>query len=257
MKKNEMNEIIKKFFNYDFILEQELKKYIYENFPEKKDKLYHYYLTDLYKNHFLYRYDIGKFKLCKDRKSFVFSELNDFDVRKGLEGISPSIVMSYWELTDLKKYMSLQSFSNIRFIETYSYATEIVVNILLSHNKKVVLEKDYNTFIKYNNIDEIYVVRNMNDEVPILRDGFTSTMRDTKSYIVSPKIEKIIVDIIVDELFITILSDEIGNILVELLKRYKVNISTIRRYATKKHRLDKVLNTIESTGFNIDEGEFK
>ena len=44
------------------------------------------------------------------------------------------------QLNDLNKFMSLQSFSNIKFIETYSYATEIVVDNLLSINKKVVLE---------------------------------------------------------------------------------------------------------------------
>ena len=163
------------------------------------------------------------------------------------------------KLNDLNKFMSLQSFSNIKFIETYSYATEIVVDNLLSINKKVVLEKDYNTFIKYNSNEEIFVVRVINDESPIIRKGLSSVgvKENEYSYIVPPKIEKVFVDIIVDEFFNTILSDEISNILIELLKKYQLNMSTIKRYATKRHNWKLVKDTIESLSFNIEEAEFK
>ena len=67
----------------------------------------------------------------------------------------------------------------------------------------------------------------------------------------------IIVDIIVDEFFNTILSDEISNILIELLKKYQLNMSTIKRYATKRHNWKLVKDAIESLSFNIEEGEFQ
>lgn len=79
---------------------------------------------------------MGKLKQCKDRVQFSFSYLTDKNIRKVLECINLSIVIAYWQLNDLNKFMSLQSFSNIRFIETYSYATEIVVDNFLSINKK-------------------------------------------------------------------------------------------------------------------------
>ena len=258
MKTVEINEIKEHFSKMNIIAESELKEYISEKYPEKNEKLYHYYLTDLYKGKIFYRYDVGKLKQCKDRVQFNFSYLNDSDIRKALESISPSIFISYWQLNDLNKFMSLQSFSNIKFIETYSYATDIVVNNLLSINKKVVLEKDYNTFIKYNSCDEIFVVRVINDESPIIRQRLSRVglIDDKHSYIVSPKIEKIIVDIIIDDFFDTILSDEVYNILIEIFKKYQINMSTIKRYATKRHNWKLVKDTIESTGFNIEEGEF-
>lgn len=259
MKIVEMQEIKNHFSGLNIIDEAELKDYIVEKYPEKSGKLYRYYLTDLYKNKIFYRYDVGKLKLCKDRVQFTFSSLNDNNIRKVLEGITPSVFISYWQLNDLNKFMSLQSFSNIKFIETYSYATEIVVDNLLSINKKVVLEKDYNTFIKYNSNEEIFVVRIINDESPIIRQGYSrvGTKKDESSYIVSPKIEKVFVDIIVDVFFNTILSDEISNILTELLKKYQLNMSTVKRYATKRHNWKLVKNFIESLSFNIDEGEFQ
>lgn len=258
MKINEINEIVEHFSKTNIILESDLKKYLIEKHPEKSDKLYRYYLSDLYKNKIFYRYDVGKLKQCKERVQFSFSCLTDSDIRKVLESINPSIFISYWQLSDLNKFMTLQSFSNIKFIETYSYATEIVVDNLLSINKKVVLEKDYNTFIKYNSHEEIFVVRVINDESPIIRRNASnaSGIEDESSYIVQPKIEKVLVDIIVDDFFNTILSDEISKILMEILKKYQINMSTIKRYATKRHNWKIVKDVIESLGFNIEEGEF-
>jgi hypothetical protein len=152
--------------------------------------------------------------------------------------------------------MSLQSFSNIIFVETYSYAADIIINLLLENNKKVVLESDYNTFMKYNSFEEIYVVRFINEDSPLFRKSVSNSDIVKKTNIVSPKIEKIMVDIIIDDFFDTILSDEVYNILVELLKNYQINMSTIKRYATKKHRWSGVKSAIETTGFNIEEGEF-
>ena len=258
MKIAEINEIKEHFSKMNIIAESELKEYIVEKYPEKSEKLYHYYLTDLYKGKIFYRYDVGKLKQCKDRVQFNFSCLNDSDIKKALESISPSVFISYWQLNDLNKFMSLQAFSNIKFIETYSYTTDIVVDKLLNISKKVVLEKDYNTFIKYNSCDEIFVVRVINDESPIIRQGYSiaGVKNNESSYIVQPKIEKIIVDVIIDDFFNTVLSDEIYNILVALFKKYQINMSTIKRYATKRHNWKLVKDTIESTGFNIEEGEF-
>ena len=259
MKFVEIKEIEEHFSENNIIDESELKEYIVKKYSEKSERLYRYYLSDLYKRKIFYRYDVGKLKQCKDRVQFTLSYLADNDIRKVLEGINPSVFISYWQLNDLNKFMSLQSFSNIKFIETYSYATEIVVDNLLSINKKVVLEKDYNTFIKYNSNEEIFVVRVINDESPIIRQGYSRVraIGDESSYIVQPKIEKVFVDIIVDDFFNTILSDETSKILIELLKKYQINMSTIKRYATKRHNWKLVKDAIESLNFSIEEGEFQ
>ncbi len=260
LKKDEIQEIKNHFSKLNIIDESELKEYIIKKYPEKNEKLYRYYLTDLYKNNIFYRYDVGKLKHCKERSQFMFSQLTDENIRKVLIGISPSILISYWQLNDLNIFMSLQPFSNIKFVETYSYATDIVIDSLLGINKNVVLEKDYYTFIKYNTNEDIFIVRVINDESPIVRHSLSKSIRSIygqNSYIVQPKIEKIIVDIIIDDLFNTILSGEISNILEELLKKYRINLATIKRYATKRHNWKKVKFSIESTGFDILEGEFK
>ena len=108
MKIAEMQEIKDHFSKMNIIDESELKNYIVEKYPKKSGKLFRYYLTDLYKSKIFYRYDVGKLKQCKDRVQFTFSCLNDKDIRKVLESISPSVFISYWQLNDLNKFMSLQ-----------------------------------------------------------------------------------------------------------------------------------------------------
>ena len=103
----------------------------------------------------------------------------------------------------------------------------------------------------------VYFHTGINDETPIVRQELTIVGKEImNSYIVPPKIEKIIVDIIVDDLFEVILGDETSKILRELLYNYKINMATIKRYATKRHNWPRVKYAIESIGFNIEEGEF-
>lgn len=254
MNKNEMIEMKDYMSINNTISEKDFKNYYFKKYPDNSEKNYRYYISDLYKNNIIYKYDNEVFKSCDNKKEFLFEDAIENSLKEELEKISPSIYISVWQLSDLSKYMSLQTFNNIIFIETYTYAKEIVLNKLLEYGKKAVLDEDYIAFAKYNN-GEIYVVRSINEDSPIVKQRFLSKNEDI-SYVVQPKIEKIIVDIIIDDTFDVILSDETYNILLELLKDYKINMATIKRYANKKHRLKKVINTIESTGFNIENGEF-
>jgi len=256
MKNIELQQIKEDFNNYKLIHDYEFMNYFFKKFPERQTVFYNHYLADLYRNNIIYRYDKDLLKPCKERKDFVFSNAIDDKLKNMLEDINPQIDISIWQLSDLNNFMSLQSFMNIIFVETYYYAVDVVANLLMDCGKKVVIDKDYNMFIKYNRVEELYVIRKINEDSPIKRKSPFRIIDSEKTNIVSPKIEKIIVDIIVDDIFNTILSDETTRILCELLKNFKVNMATIKRYATKKHKLAKVIFAIESTGFNIETGEF-
>lgn len=256
MKKEELKEIINYLTKKDIISEIELKYELLKKDPNI-EKNYRFLLSSLYRNNIIYRYDTGLLKPCKDKKDFMFTMPLDKNIKNSLESIEPSIFISTWQLVDLNKYMSLQSFYNIVFIETYSYAIDIVLNKLLEIGVKAVFEKDYTTYIRYNNFEKLYVIRKINDESPIIRQGVSNAGRQNMySYVVPPKIEKIIVDIIVDDLFDVLLADETSKILRDLLSNYKINMATIKRYATKRHNWAGVKFAIESIGFNIEEGEF-
>ena len=256
MRAIEFKQIKEHFNNYKVINESEFIKYFFECFPERSKKFYNNYLTDLYKNNVLYRYDTDLLKLSNEKKEFIFNNSIDDELKNKLESIEPVIDISIWRLSDLNRFMSLQPFLNIIFVETYYYAIDVIVNLLMDCGKKVVIEDDYDTYVKYNRVDELYVIRKINEDSPINRRNSLHNVDEKKTNIVFPKIEKVIVDIIVDDIFNTILSDETYRILCELLKKYKINMATIKRYATKKHALGGVMFAIKSTGFNIETGEF-
>lgn len=257
MRSNELEVITRYLSNKNTIFEDELECFIHNSLPGKTPVFYRHYLSDLYKLNVLYRYDKGILKTCGDKKDFDFSNVFDKEVKDNLEKINPPINIYIWQLYDLNRFMSLKMFKNIIFVETYSYALDVVKNRLLNLGKKVVLEKDYNTYVKYNTFENLYVLKNIGVDSPIIKNRFLRISDKQMSIISSPKIEKIIVDIIVDDFLDTILGDETYNILLELLKNYKINIGTVRRYAMKIHKWAGVKFAIESTGFNVKEGEFK
>lgn len=192
-------------------------------FPNRTEKYYYYYLLDFYKRNVLYKYDVNKLKASKDRLKFNF-ELNiDFALKECLVRINPPIIISIWNLYDLSNFMSLQLFSNIIIVETNGYAKEIVMNCLMDMGKIAVYEEDYFTMIKYQRNKEIYVVRTINEDSPIVRRNVIRMCRNIKPSIITvPKIEKILVDILVEDFYNTLLGDEISSIYFNILKNIKL-----------------------------------
>ncbi len=258
MKKYEMDKIMRYFDHYETIKEDELKKLLLQLYPDRNPKYYYYHLLDFYRNNLLFKYNTGVLKPVNDRGLFVFNLPLKSEVVEQLKNIQPAINISVWSLGDLTQYMSLQMFENIIFVETFSYAKEALLNSLLDSGLNAIYEEDYDTFSKYSKKGEVYIIKRINEDSPIMKPRFQSLgQTDRKpSFITVPKIEKIVVDLVIDEFFETLLGDEIGSIIRHILKRYQVNFSSVLRYANKKHKLDYFLEYVDSLGFDINRGEF-
>lgn len=217
---------------------------------------YYFQLMELYKQNILYKYNTGILKPCNGRTKYEFFHVFEEDIRNKIAAVDPPIIVSCWSINEVNKYMSLQLFANFCFVETYSYAREVVLNVLLENGYTAVYEEDYLLGSKYFKSDSIYILRTINEDSPIVRpDKKTTSVACT--FVTVPKIEKVIVDMIINPFFDTIIGDEIINILKALLNKYQVNMATISRYAKKRYRYDKVMACIEATGFNIEKGEFE
>lgn len=258
MKKYELEMIKETIDRVDVMKEDAFREYFFRMFPNRSERYYYYYLLDFYRRNIFYKYDVNKLKASKDRLKFNF-ELNiDYALKACLERIHPSIIISIWNLYDLSNFMSLQLFSNIIIVETNSYAKEIVVNCLLDMGKIAVYEEDYFTMMKYQRNREIYVVRSINEDSPVVRRSVTHVGRNIKPSIITvPKIEKILVDILVEDFYITLLGDEISSIYFNILKKYQINMSTIFRYAKKRYSYQKVRDFQTNIGFDCERGEFE
>ena len=130
-----IKEIKSYFVNRKTIKEIEIKDFFFNKYPNKSEESYRRFLMDLYRNNIFYRYDNETFKSCDGKKTFSFVQIIDYDLKVKFETINPPILISYWQLSDLTSFMSLQSFSNIIFVETYSYAADIIINLLLENMK--------------------------------------------------------------------------------------------------------------------------
>ena len=237
------------------VSESELDNYLNVLFPDSKDKSHYFILMKLYQNNIIYKYNTDLFKPCNGRLGYKCLVIFDDDVEEKIESIHPSILVSGWSINEISKYMSLQLFNNLYFVETYSYARESVLNTLLDNGLNAIYEEDYQINSKYIRNDATYIIRTINEDSPVVKPP-RNVSKEEKTFITSPKLEKIIVDIIIDKFFDTLLGDERINILKALLSKYQVNMATISRYAKKRYKYDKVMSYIEQTGFNIENGEF-
>lgn len=261
MKKYEMQMISDYIYDREIIDENEFKSFFFELFPERSQRYFNYYMLDLYRHNILYKYGPNKWKPCKYRKAFNFELDIEERIKHKLETISPGITISIWNTAALSHLTSLQMFNNITIVETYSYAKEYVLNFLLEQGKFAFYEEDYSVMSKYGNKTQLYIVRNLNEECPIVRRGFSTVGRarryDISTFVTVPKIEKIIVDLLADDVYEILFSDEINSIIYHLFKYYQINISTVLRYAKNRHCKERVLNYLEYIRFDVESGEFR
>lgn len=261
MKKYEIQMISEHIYDKVVIDENEFKRLFFELFPDRSEKYFNYYMLDLYKNNILYKYGTKRWKPCKDRKVFNFELDIESSIMYKMSAISPSITISIWNSMVLSHLTSLQMFNKVTIVETYSYAREYVLNFLLEQGVFALYEEDYSVMVKYSNKGEMYIVKTLNEECPIVRKRYYNVRRvnlyDTPTIVTIPKIEKIIVDLLVDDIYKMLFSDEVNNIIFQLLNKYQINISTVLRYAKNRHFKEKILSYLDYINFDVESGEFR
>lgn len=258
MKNYEMQMINDYIYERDVLDEDEFKRFFFEMFPSRSERYFNYYLIDLYRNNILYKYGTKKLKPCRYRRLFNLELDIELKLKYRIENITPGIVISIWNTSSFSHLTSLQMLSNITIVETYSYAKEYVLNFLLEQGKFAFYEEDYSVMSKYSQKAQLYVVRTLFEECPIVRKSFSIARRNDKpTFLTVPKIEKLLVDFLVDGIYKMLFSAEIDRIFFQLLKGYQINITTVLRYAKKRHSELKILDYLDYIGFDVESGEFR
>ena len=258
--KNSEFEYISKYINSkDIIFEDEFRNLFFNMFPNRSERYYYYYLMEFYKKNILYKYDTNKLKSCSNRIKFIIDLTIEDRLEHQLMKINPTIDISIWNISLLSNFTSLQIYQDIYIVETYAYAKESVLEVLLDEGKNAIYEEDFFVMKKYNRNTTIYVIKTLNVDSPIVRKSTTKKNSRFRmpSFVTVPKIEKLFVDIFDDNFFKILFSGEINNIYMNLLKNYQINFATIFRYASKKHCYDELVNYLDHIGFDIEKGEFR
>ncbi len=238
----------------------EIKEY-FGTKPFTNDELYKYYMKQepgLKKTTFRWRvYKLKKIGVINNLKRgiYVTKRKKEFepvigkklsDIFKKTRKQFPYSDASIWDTSWLKNYTIHQPFLNNIILETDKDAAPAVFAYLQESYKDVYLnpgEYEVNTYIisGQNNL----IVKNLNKSSPLKeREG-----------IIIPAIEKILVDLFVDnELFVTYQGAELQNVYRELFRIFNINQSTLKQYANKRHARDKLIHFLRAeTEINNDE----
>ena len=210
----------------------------------------------LYTNNIAYRYNENLIKAVKKRKKFEFKKDREFE--ELVDKFEFMFMISDWETSVLNNVVSQQVMKNYHIVEAPSYSLDIVFDNLQKAGKYVILEKEFKKVEKYIIHDEIYILKKLSVDAPLEKVKTLNDMSTIikKTYVRKPKIEKVLIDVFNDKFFKKIYECEIENIYREILEKYKINVSTMMRYADKKHCKDDVKSFFEDIGFDIERGEF-
>jgi hypothetical protein len=220
--------------------------------PFKSDDLYNFYKNhepELKKTTFRWRvYALKKNGAINTLKKgvYVTKSKKDFEpvIDKKLISLFtkvrkqfPYTNMCIWETSWLNKFVVHQVFSSNIILEVEKDAATTVFAYLQESHRDVYLNPGRLEMVKYiitgpNNI----IIKNLTMTSPLAK----------REDLVVPTIEKIMVDIFMDnELFITYQGAELQNIYQELFKTFKINQSTLRQYANKRHVKDRFISFLK------------
>ena len=198
-----------------------------------------------------YSYDVTHYRLSNELKKYHYLEGYDQTIIKLLNGIKKKIKICLWETQVFYDCLNLQPSSSYYIIEVPKYALEFIKEYFLSKgliptsfgdfdylfgNRKIIL-KTYNEYNPIYSSRQIYPYPN--DEVIIAR----------------PKIEKLIVDLLVDRNLMFISQNERDDVATMLLNQFQVNLTTLLSYARSRNKMDVIKELLVENGFVNNEGE--
>lgn len=239
---------------------EEIKSFFGNN-PFTSNELYSFYeKNDPKLNRNTFRWRIHKLKndgviISLKRGVYTIKGKKDFEfvVSRKLENLFsrvqkrfPYVDMCIWETSLLNNFMVHQVFSSNIILEIDKDAAPAIFAFLQESYREVYLNPG-----KYE--VETYITAGQSNII-IKNLTVTSPLRKIQDIII-PSIEKIMVDLFVDdELFAAYQGAELQNIYQELFGTFNINQSTLRQYAHKRHVKDKLISFLKEET-NIDKNE--
>ncbi|MFZ2431923.1 MAG: DUF6577 family protein [Lutibacter sp.] len=149
----------------------------------------------------------------------------------------PFIEICVWNTKWLSDLMRHQPFKNYTIIEVDKEASEQVFNTVNEFIKNVYINPDEEIFERYisSNTEEVTIIKNLVTESP--------TVKNNKIGI--PALEKLLVDIIIDEELFAAQQGELNFIYKTAFNKYDINELKMKRYAARRNReteVEKLIN---------------
>jgi hypothetical protein len=234
-----INDILHFAFNHKEFTRKELIAFLKESDRISTSNSLSEQLNRLLKSRQLIRLERGVYQLPNNAKK-DFSVICSEEIKKinlQIKEQFPFINYCIWSGSSLIQYMQHVPNINLTLVDVEREVADSVFNFLnAENNKRIFLMPTLIEFERYINSNEAIIIRPLISESPLkLTEG-----------IKTPTIEKILVDILGDIEFSFLQGLEISYVYKMIFERHFINRKRLIRYATRRGRIEKVnqlLNT--------------
>lgn len=196
-------------------------------------------LNRLLKTGQITRIERGLYRLSNDvRENFsVLCSEEMKQINQQIKTQFPFANYCLWSASTLMPYMHHIPNLNLLFVDVEREVAESVFNLLNSDSKKRVFLKPSLTDIeRYISSNDAIIIRPLISESPLqMIEGINT-----------PRIEKVLVDIVVDVEFSFLQGSEINYVYTTIFEKHNVNKNKLLRYATRRGRKEEVEQLINA-----------
>lgn len=209
------------------ISKNDLVESILKDFPNLKKSSINVYLSKLKKDGILKNPTRGLYAL-EEKKEFL--PAIDTKLKRLFNKIKkdyPFIEFCIWNTLWLNDFMRHQPFKFYTVIELEKDAAQSVFYKLKDQGKPVFLEPDAETFDLYiHNSDDVIILKQLVSEAPMVEI----------ENVVTPSLEKLLVDMIIDTELYAAQQGELNFIYQSAFDKFGINQGKMKRYAHRRNR---------------------
>lgn len=218
------------------ISKKEILDLVSKEFPEMNDSSIAWHLHQMKSQGLIQSISYGNYALTS-KDSFnpnISSSLKRIYNRLNKE--FPYLQVCVWDSRWFNEFMLHQLFRYYLVIEVEKDAAESVFNSLTDFSKKVFLNPDDDIFNRYiSNFNEVIIVKSIITEAPIVE----------KESVKIATLEKLLIDCLADKGLFAAQQNEIDFMYKSVFKKYNLNISKMKRYATRRNQVEKLKQLLE------------
>lgn len=240
-----MNKTLEHKIHYYFGNNKKLSKpefvlAIKKDFPSWSGNTINMYLSQLKKEGIIHNTSRGIYELGSSEK---FKPIITPSLKKIYNRIHkdyPFVNYCVWNTSWINDLMRHQPFKTYTVIEVEKEAVEQIFNSFNDNFKNVYLNPDEEIFDRYiSYADEVIIIKNLISEAPI----------ETTDKVSIPTLEKLLVDMLIDDRLFAAQQGEIDFIFKTALQKYPLNRLKMKRYAMRRnreHELENIFNIISA-----------
>ena len=229
------NKVKRYFDNKNMLSKKDLMELLKNDFPDWSENTINAYLYTLKKRGVIDNisrgiYTAGKIQLFNPQVNGQLKKIAG-RIHKGF----PFVDYCVWNSSWLNDFMRHQPFKNFTIVEVEKVAAEQVFNELNNHFQNIYINPDEIFFERYiSTSNDVIIIKNLNSEAPTLKHDD----------IIIPALEKILVDILIDDNLFAAQQGELNFIYKNAFKKYDINELKMKRYAARRNREKEVENMI-------------